>query len=74
MANFDAAKDLRLDPAREYIAYEFWTKELIGTFKGAFQTRRAERLRLRHLQHRRKAGPAGVDLHQPACPADGVRY
>jgi hypothetical protein len=35
----DAAKDLRLDPDKEYIAYEFCTKQLIGTFKGTFVTR-----------------------------------
>jgi hypothetical protein len=35
----DAAKDLRLDPSKEYIVYEFWTKQLIGTFKGKFVTR-----------------------------------
>jgi hypothetical protein len=35
----DAAKDLRLDPNKEYIAYEFWSKQLIGTFKGKFATR-----------------------------------
>jgi hypothetical protein len=35
----DAAKDLRLDPAKEYIVYEFWTRRLIGTFKGSFLTR-----------------------------------
>jgi hypothetical protein len=35
----DAAKDLRLDPAKDYIAYEFWSKKLIGTFKGTFKTR-----------------------------------
>jgi hypothetical protein len=35
----DAAKDLRLDPNKEYIVYEFWTKQLIGTFKGTFTTR-----------------------------------
>jgi len=35
----DAAKDLRLDPAKDYIAYEFWSKQLIGTFKGKFVTR-----------------------------------
>jgi hypothetical protein len=34
----DAGKDLRLDPAKEYIVYEFWTKKLIGTFKGTFAT------------------------------------
>ena len=36
----DAEKDLRLDPNKEYIAYEFWSKQLIGTFKGTFVTRR----------------------------------
>ena len=35
----DAAKDLRLDPNKEYIVYEFWSKKLIGTFKGKFATR-----------------------------------
>lgn len=35
----DAAIDLRLDPNKEYIVYEFWTKKLIGTFKGSFVTR-----------------------------------
>jgi hypothetical protein len=35
----DAAKDLRLDPNKEYIVYEFWTRQLIGTFKGKFVTR-----------------------------------
>jgi hypothetical protein len=38
-ATLDAAKDLRLDPAKEYVVYEFWTKKLIGTFKGKFATR-----------------------------------
>jgi hypothetical protein len=37
--SLDAAKDLRLDPNKEYIVYEFWTKKLIGTFKGKFATR-----------------------------------
>jgi hypothetical protein len=37
--SLDAAKDLRLDPNKEYIAYEFWSKQLIGTFKGKFATR-----------------------------------
>jgi hypothetical protein len=32
----DARKDLRLDPDKEYVVYEFWTKKLIGTFKGTF--------------------------------------
>jgi hypothetical protein len=35
----DAAKDLRLDPNKEYIVYEFWSKTLIGTFKKTFVTR-----------------------------------
>jgi hypothetical protein len=35
----DAAKALRLDPDKEYIVYEFWTKKLIGSFKGTFATR-----------------------------------
>ena len=38
-ASLDAAKDLRLDPNKEYIAYEFWSKQLIGTFKTKFTTR-----------------------------------
>ncbi|MGA2154541.1 MAG: hypothetical protein ABSH37_09000 [Bryobacteraceae bacterium] len=38
-ATLDAAKDLRLDPDKEYIAYEFWTRQLIGTFKGTFAIR-----------------------------------
>jgi hypothetical protein len=38
-ASLDAAKDLRLDPDKEYIAYEFWSRQLIGTFKGKFATR-----------------------------------
>lgn len=38
-ASLDAAKDLRLDPDKEYIAYEFWSKKLIGTFKGSFAIR-----------------------------------
>jgi hypothetical protein len=37
--SLDAAKDLRLDPAKDYIAYEFWSKQLIGTFHGKFNTR-----------------------------------
>jgi hypothetical protein len=37
--SLDAAKDLRLDANKEYIAYEFWSKKLIGTFKGTFKTR-----------------------------------
>jgi hypothetical protein len=35
----DAKRNLRLDPDKEYIVYEFWTKKLIGTFKGFFETR-----------------------------------
>jgi len=35
----DAAKDLRLDPGKEYIVYEFWSRKLIGTFRGTFVTR-----------------------------------
>jgi hypothetical protein len=37
--SLDAAKDLRLDATKEYIVYEFWTKQLIGTFKGTLKTR-----------------------------------
>ena len=35
----DAARDLRLDPNKEYIVYEFWSRTLIGTFKGIFVPR-----------------------------------
>ena len=38
-AHLNAEKDLRLDPEKEYIVFEFWTKKLIGTFKGTFVTR-----------------------------------
>jgi len=38
-ARLDASKDLRLDPDKEYIVYEFWTRQLIGTFKGTLVTR-----------------------------------
>ena len=34
----DAVRDLRLEADKEYIVYEFWTKKLIGTFKGTFTT------------------------------------
>jgi hypothetical protein len=34
----NAARDLRLDPNKEYIVYEFWSRKLIGTFKGSFTT------------------------------------
>jgi hypothetical protein len=39
ITKLDAAKDLRLDPNKEYIVYEFWSKQLIGTFKETFVTR-----------------------------------
>jgi hypothetical protein len=32
----DAGKDLRLDPNKEYVVYEFWSRKLIGTFKEKF--------------------------------------
>jgi hypothetical protein len=35
----DAAKDLRLDPDKEYVVYEFWSKAYLGTFRGSFTTR-----------------------------------
>ncbi|MGA2115698.1 MAG: hypothetical protein ABSH56_13230 [Bryobacteraceae bacterium] len=35
----DARKDLRLDPDKEYLVYEFWSKTFIGSFKGTFVTR-----------------------------------
>ena len=73
-ATLDAAKDLRLDPDKEYIVYEFWTQATDRDFKGTFDDASGQPLRLRHLQHRREAGPSGADLHQPACPADGVRH
>ena len=38
-ADLDAAKDLRLDPNKEYIVYEFWSRKLIGTFHGIFAPR-----------------------------------
>jgi len=37
--DLDAAKDLRLDPHKEYIVYEFWSRKLIGTFQGTFKPR-----------------------------------
>jgi len=37
--SLDAAQDLRLDPDKEYIAFEFWSAQLIGTFKGRFLPR-----------------------------------
>ncbi len=33
------ARDLRLDPNTEYLVYEFWSKELVGTFRGKFVSR-----------------------------------
>jgi hypothetical protein len=35
-SKLNAARDLRLDPNKEYIVYEFWSKKLIGAFKGSF--------------------------------------
>ena len=35
----EAAKDLRLDPNKEYVVYEFWSKKLLGAFKGQFTSR-----------------------------------
>jgi hypothetical protein len=37
--SLDAVKDLRLDPDKEYLVYEFWSKKFIGAFKGTFVTR-----------------------------------
>jgi hypothetical protein len=34
-----SARELRLDPSREYVVYEFWSRKLIGTFKGSFKGR-----------------------------------
>jgi hypothetical protein len=39
IASLDAANDLRLDSNKEYIVYEFWSRQLIGTFKGKFVAR-----------------------------------
>jgi hypothetical protein len=39
IATMDAKKDLRLDPQKEYLVYEFFSKKVIGTFKGAFTSR-----------------------------------
>ena len=38
-ASLDAAKDLRLEPDKEYLVYEFWSTKFIGTFKKTFVTR-----------------------------------
>ena len=35
----DAEIDLRLDPQKEYVAYEFWSRSLLGTFRGKFKPR-----------------------------------
>lgn len=35
----DAQKDLRLDPGKEYAVYEFWSRTLLGTFRGKFKPR-----------------------------------
>jgi hypothetical protein len=37
--SLDAAKDLRLDPDKEYVVYEFWTRTLVGSFRGSFTSR-----------------------------------
>jgi len=38
-AVLDAEKDLRLDPAKTYLAYEFWSRKFLGTFRGTFRSR-----------------------------------
>lgn len=38
-AKLDAARDLRLDPDKEYLVYEFWTKTFLGSFKKTFSSR-----------------------------------
>lgn len=37
--SLDAARDLRLDPNKEYVVYEFWSRKLLGTFRGKFTSR-----------------------------------
>lgn len=37
--SLDAAKDLRLDPNKEYLVYEFWSRAFLGSFRGTFTTR-----------------------------------
>jgi len=32
----DAEKNLRLDPKKAYLVYEFWSRKLLGTFQGEF--------------------------------------
>ncbi len=39
VTTLDAARDLRLDPDKEYLVYEFWSRAYVGTFRGAFTTR-----------------------------------
>lgn len=34
--------DLRLDPNKEYLVYEFWTKKFLGSFKGTFTSQAVE--------------------------------
>jgi hypothetical protein len=34
--SLDAARDLRLDPDKEYLIYEFWSQTYKGTFRGTF--------------------------------------
>jgi len=38
-ATLDAKTDLRLDPQKEYLVYEFFSKKFMGTFKGTFTSR-----------------------------------
>ena len=38
-AFLDAKKDLRLDPAKTYLVYEFWSRQFLGTFRGTFRSR-----------------------------------
>ena len=52
----DLAKDLRLDPAKEYIVYEYWSKQLDWDVPGQIRYASAQSIRLRHLQHRRETG------------------
>ena len=72
-AKLDAAKDLRLDPGKEYIVYEFWTKKLIGSFKGTFATRPLQPYDCDVYSIVEKQAHPVLDLHQPAHPADGIR-
>jgi len=38
-AVLDAEKDLRLDPAKTYLVYEFWSRKFLGTFRGTLRSR-----------------------------------